>query len=645
MLLETIQAVDSIGAVRRSDLYLRAQYPEVETTIYRTGKNDFKIFCDNVPGDFHEFEKNFNHSIRLIYASVQLTNLRPLDYLEVIPCISDKSIGNGHEGIPMSKHRLFGILITKFPDVKFYKLDDDNGVVSIYTAAYEEKAGDTIRHHFLNNNNRAKLKNFLTDLKLPITFNIIEQSLESSPESASEEPGSSPRTVYSKTLKNGDKLKFVQRDESLWYDNIEKIFSGSFRKEHLYFYNPDEYSCYVDYSVFPNLDIRNHLFLFQTVFVTLPFERDITKWLSESKIHKNEFFELIRRKRIKILLTQPEYRYDLKFLCEIYEVDPNALITRRALSTLQQIDLVEVSDNYLFNDINIIRELHNFCEIIGSSLKTNPKAIYDLLVWPISARRQSFEHLEGSGILTMGAFGVNKAIEKQMQVKGKRDVTFDFMVNAHSIHLAHALNAIYFPFTAEDGYNNSSYTEVMGNLLNFYKNATPGNIKQFIEHKRTDPTGTKSIQIIDAIEVNNYMPILELEEILDKDTIFPNSKRLMESLASLSGEERKSKIDYYNQMVNKKINRKRKSKNRIDLSINGAMDILGHVTEFTALGTTLSVLKIGGAMTKSLPLIKHLTARVEQAIYGDGDKANIHYLTKINRAAKLKPRTWWGRNF
>jgi len=115
-----------------------------------------------------------------------------------------------------------------------------------------------------------------------------------------------------------------------------------------------KFSCYADFGGFGNIDIRNFLFMFQCAYLTIPFETNIPKWLNEKKISEDEFFYLIERGRIKIVLIQPEQRHDIGFLNSVYRVNPNAIISRRALHALIQTDIVELSDSYLLNDQKIV---------------------------------------------------------------------------------------------------------------------------------------------------------------------------------------------------------------------------------------------------------------------------------------------------
>lgn len=623
------------GPIRRTDLYLRAKYPELITSIYRIEKNRFEIFCQNAGEDFTSLKKEFNYSIKMMTAPVELVNVEPSVFLEEISPIKDTEISKGFEGVPMTKVGLLNLLISKFPNVNFHRISDSAGVVNIHLATFDEKIGDTTYHRFLNNKDRKGIETFLEGLKTNIKFNLIEEKFEERP-IVKDTPHNPVQFIYAANLRKEITREYSLRDESLWYDNLDKVYEGKFTKDNLYFYNSGEYSCYVDYSSFPNIDLRNHLFLFQTVYITPPYEKDIASWLKESKITDSEFHELVKRGRIKVILTQPEFRYDVGFVDDIYSHSPDSVITRRALSCLQQIDIVEISNNYLLNDINVIGELKDFCLTISEHTEIDSKFLYDILIWPIKARRNSFEYLNTSGLLGLSSYGVNKAIDKKASDTFKKDLEFEFTVNSPAIHLANSLNSIYFPFKAEDGYSDVYYVSAMGELLNFYKSASTTHFQAFIKNKQKLNSGIPPISPIDIIELNDYIPITELEEVLSADTV-TKSKKLMEHLAELDEDERSKKILHYNQQIEKLISKKKKNAGVIDLGSNILTDTAGALSGFAPLGTAISLLKLSGkGIRKSLPLVKNIAHKIEDALNRDTDKANIHFLTRINRVARLK---------
>lgn len=626
------------GQVRRVDLFLRAKYIDINTTIYKINNDEYKLYCENVDQNFDDFLKDFEYSIRVIGTPVCVTNKVPEVFETIISQISDKEIAQNFEGMPMTAIDFLNVLMGKFPEEYFYKIETTAaGKVNIRMYTLKETKGDTTHMRFLSPENRRKIQSFLDGMKLPIEFEIIEDELTEHPNVNEFTLHNPVQYIYSNNYRRNQMPDFSKRDEALWFDKIDDIFQGNFTKDDLYFFNTNDYACYVDYSSFGNIDLRNHLFLFPTVYITLPYEKNISDWLGTMRIKPDEFLELVKKDRLKVIMTQPEFRYDLDFFIEIYKANPNAVITRRALAALQQIDIVEISDNYILNDINVIRELKQFCEIASNVTKIQAKFMYETLVWPIRARRQSFQGLHYSGLIGVPSFGVNHAIEKSISTVANRDLSFEFMISSSSVHLANALNATYFPYNNPDGFTDFHFANIMGEYLNFYRNATPTKIKDFLENRQVLNRGIMPISPIDVIELNEYIPVTELEKTLSKDVIFPQSKHLMEHLANLTPEERKIKIEHYNSEVQKKINKSGKHSQVIDLGYNVLMDGVGAYTGFSALGSAFTLLKMGGNKIKqSIPGMKNLDNKINEALHNDVDKLNIHYLTKINRVARVK---------
>ena len=622
------------GTVRRTDLNFRGKYPEIVTTIYQITNTKFLILCIDVGEDFEKIKHDFHSSIRPLTLDIELTETAPSEFEQIITPIMDNEIAKNFEGVFQSRTTLLDLLKEKFPNIMFIDIEQSSETITVRTAKFRVKSGSDTSFKFLNYLDRDNIQTFLDSLKLPTQFLIREEDLDAAESNSKGDFSSSIRTS---PLRSDTVSKFTLRDEAIWYDNLDGIFQGTFKKTDLYFYNPDEYCCYVDYSYFGNIDIRNFLFLFQTIYLTIPYDKPTELWLAESKITKREFLELVSKGRIKIALTQPDFRYDSSFLSEVYEVCENAVISRRAVSALQQIDIVEISDNYLLNDINVINQLKPLCQALAEATNTNPSHIHDSLVWPIKARRQSFERLNNAGLIGIASFGVNTAIEQQISNVLKRDLTFDFTVNAPAIHLSNSLNATYFPFITEEGYSDSYYATIMGDMLNFYKSANSKQFKSFSENKIRMNSGILPINPIDIIEVNSYIPITEFENILSKDVVFPNSKRLIESLSDLSEEDRQEKIKYYNDEVTKINNRRSKNKSVMDLGENVILDTAGALTGIGLIGSLLSITKMGKQkLLKQFPSLNRITDKVSEALNDNVDKDNIHYLTKINRVAKVK---------
>lgn len=135
-----------IGIARRADLNLRAEHPELVTEIVTLPHGRCAVVCTPAPPDFATYETYFNKEVLPLGAStgVVLTDKRPADFIEVILGIKDSEIIQNFEGFFFSEHDLLNLLLAKFQHIPFFKVKSGFGTVTIVTATYHEKIGDTI---------------------------------------------------------------------------------------------------------------------------------------------------------------------------------------------------------------------------------------------------------------------------------------------------------------------------------------------------------------------------------------------------------------------------------------------------------------------------------------------------------------------
>jgi hypothetical protein len=108
-------------------------------------------------------------------------------------------------------------------------------------------------------------------------------------------------------------------------------------------------------------------------------------------------------------------------------------------------------------------------------------------------------------------------------------------------------------------------------------------------------------------------------------------------LASLNPEEQKQKVELYNTEVQKFLKAQRKTGVVLDLGAQSLNLALG-VASGLPTGPMLFMLKLLGKRPfNSLNPVRGLMEKIELALNQDEkDTKNIHYLSRINRVAKLK---------
>lgn len=620
--------------VRRTDLNFRTEFIDIPTIIYQIANDEYLLWIDVDQNLFEEINQFFEKSIRPMSLHIRLSKDKPAIYKKIIQPIPDSEIPKNFEGMSFSTADLYNVLLSKFPEINIFKLHNQNFTLEVHIYNSLEKTDMGTSRKYTSNVDKERILSFLHGLGLGIEYEIIEVEVDTIPSLDLNLKHNPIQYINAPKLLMDKVPDFIQRDESIWYDNIEGMFTGRFGKKDLYFLKEDDYSCYIDYTGGKNIDIRNFLLLYQTVYITPPYQTDLRVWIKEQHLEVDDFLYLIEKGRIKIILTQYEQRYgDLGIFNEIYKVNRNGIVSRRGVSALQQIDINEIADNYFFSKVKDFKLLQQIAELAAENTAVEPRLIYEVLIWPMKAKRQSFEALQWKGNFGMMNIGVNKFTSQIVNKRLDRDLDLEFMVASGTIHLAHALNATYFPYKNSHGASDDFYVHLMGYFLNNFKKTTVENIGNM----NLDQTYVPPLNPIDIWEINEYIHIDEFEDILSEAGGFQKGKMLMEQLAFLSPEARSSKIAEYNAEI-KKLTRKKSQikKEAIDLGVDLGLEGLGAVSDFAGFGTVTSVLKFSGKQLSKLDEVKKINEKVKDAIYNTPDKKNIHFLTKINRVARLK---------
>jgi hypothetical protein len=622
------------STIRRTDLNFRGEYFNLKTTIYRIAPYKYQIFCEDYRGDFEALKYEFNQSFRQISCPVDLTNIVPVQFEAILPAIKDKEID--FAGIFNNEFFLFNTLLSKFPDLSIYKVSYNQNRFGIHVDYPDQKTTMGKQIGFMPLRDRSRLETFLNALQMDFGYDIIETHL------GNVELPETPKLVnYVQELVTNRWLTkqvtgFSERDDALWFDSAPAVYDGSFNKKQLYFLNDNDYACYADFSTWGNINLRNFLLLYNKVYITPPFEKSMKEWLSGQHIKVEHFSQLLKDGRICLLLSQPESRYDIGFIKECYQVNPASVVTRRALATLQMYNLVSMGDQYILQDENLIRELPAYCEGVAGHIGWEASDYYDLLMWPLKAKRRAFDALNFSGIYGTGGIGINTVIEKWISKKSNHDLALEFSLSAANIHLSHALNATYFPYTGQMGKVDSACANIMGNFLNLAKLSTMKQLKAGALNLDSRQQVTP-INPVDIFKLSEFADLDEFEAEMKRSMAYPRGKFLMETLASLSEEKRAKKIVYYNKQVEKLLKKHDGKAFSIDLGTNVVLDTIGIATGYPFLGSGWSILKKGGqGLAKLLPGIKTIENKLEEAFHKNPDKANIHFLAQINRVAKLK---------
>ena len=576
------------GWCRRIDLAFRTRFPYLNTRLFKIDEYHFKLYVTNDLDNFSTICKIFENEIKYLTTPIGLVSSIPKSFACEIKSISDTEIPSNFEGIPFTLNQLLIHLASVHPEAKISKLEEDhskrqilieltNGVSTVVKSALEET---------------------VNALKCPYAFEISINGTKSSAIKVEDEVFNIAPSQSRLSLQ----CQFLERDEKLWYDNINKIYDGSYKKSDLYFINTSKNSCLINFSIFQNANIRNHLLLYDVIYCILPLAENMESFLTDQKINRTEFINLTKKGRIKIINIQPEIRLDYGFLNEIYQENHSSIISRRALSTLCAIDLVELNQSYILSDPELKTHIYPFISEVAKLTNIDIETISNFLLWPQKALRASLDRLNQSGPMGIASYGVNKAI-------------LDVLPSHH-----------------KQKYSDHPYALMMGNILNFYKGANYSNIAEKVNLKEMKIIENPTLSMISIFDVNDYIPIQEFEEEVSSSVIRKNMGSLFSELCLLNEVDRNERIESFNKEVDKALSRKRVTKHALDLG----EDTAGLVIPF--FGTGKKIISSSTNLAKNkYPVIQEISDFIEEKMTKSNlQERQISLLSKINRVARLK---------
>ena len=641
--------------VRRADLYLRARYPHLDTKIFKLSNGFYAILLNDFTGNFDDIQKEFDYAIKPITTPVTLYKNMPNNVEEELPIIKDTEIGDNFSGLPLTLPDLKYLLLAKFPMIEIIHLEsyDRERKLNVYTNIIPDIS---IKERIID---------FLYGLDIPMDFTIIENASDGIAKENDENekrkaaflsiPNKSPiakvildsfddpimRSLPTKL--NKTRFIYEERDEQMWFEKLGEIYAGNFTKTNIRNGINTYSSCYIDYSLFNNVNIRNGIVLYDKIFIEPPVDSDIKTFCSIQKVNSDEIIQLCKENKVIFILPQPSFRYDFDFLNELYKINPNCILSRRALSALIICDLVEINKNYFIKTMGIADCVYEISEIIREIDKSYEKAdLYNIFMWPQKALRSALEVFLFGSTYKVAVFGINNLFTDMLNEEQKKEIELEFVINSDKVHLSSALNSQYFPhFENFEGkmYSNRTITSIMGNMLNFYKNSSFEKIKQYVIERGKIITD-KSMLPVSLIEVDEYISVAEINTL--SKTLFSsdNFNSILEYLHSLSSHDMEKKINEYNELVKKEINKRKNISSFIDFSLTAGMDALGPFIPIPFVSTGLKIIesaikRTGITKTKKIEKIREAFFKIGQNY---DEKKAISFLSKINSVARLRKK-------
>lgn len=534
-----------IGVVKRTDLDLRTEYLGLQTKIYDLGYEKYSILVENYKGSFEKLKKHFDYSICPMGTPIELINEEPKEYLKIIDNIPYNDIINNFQGVCLTKPEIDNMLISKF-----YYIDiiDITSIPGMNARLIITVSDDTESQHI------SSLEGFVKDMKLSFKEVIVRRysdnnisTEDTKNEWVHEKDTYQNEPIYCFTDKS---YPFSVNDAEFWFSNVEKIYKGDINRNVLPFFNKGETKCYLDFSHFDNINLRNNILLYDKVYISLPSVGMFDKFLEKQNIKRNDLIELVERDKLVFLLPNTETQYDKDFIMDAYRHNHSSVISRRGINALMACYMTEV-DKAFFADNPEYRELIvSIYQDLKNIDNKNANELARLLAWPIIGKLESFRTLNHYGPMAINHFGVNTVLEEIIKSREKtNELSFEFVVNSSNIHIATALRATYFPFRVGDNgkeYSDSGVATILANLLNSYYYTSFKEVDKINELANIIQRENNHINLL---SIDNTISITKFADMAKKHK---TEKQLMDILTRLEkmGEvERREKIADYNTLL------------------------------------------------------------------------------------------------
>ncbi len=262
-------------------------------------------------------------------------------------------------------------------------------------------------------------------------------------------------------------LEAIEKDEELWRDKRIKIFSGEINN--LGGLMPDEWDklesrCFINASVFPQINIRNYLSLYEKTIIAFPILGREEEILSSLRITEDELIGLAELGKVGFVLPQSIDRYQTKLIEKIADSSPESLIFSRRLAAMTIIS----SRNrfpFLYPPIGIkeraeiIKCLYDLVrEVDDDKGKIFIPIISELSrLWSISENMINYRGAMGTTSLGLGML-LSKIVKEMTGLE--RDL--EFLSAASTVEWAAPFGSNVSPIFSE-GYSDEHYVQILAN--------------------------------------------------------------------------------------------------------------------------------------------------------------------------------------
>jgi hypothetical protein len=617
------------GMVRRADVALRALYPQLTTRIFEVAPHKYEIVFDRELLDANAINDVFQKSVRPATVWIELSNIAPSSFIHELAPIEDVDISLGFEGCPFSWPDIESILLSRHPDLpRFAEIPNQNNPIKILfsqplSAEQQEKV-------------RTFMSGCLPDWPIEIGVSKIMDTGHGEPRAR---PAKIDIEVRSSRLRSRAP-SFVRDDEEFWFANVDMLFQGRLASQISAATENAGTACYLDCSSFPQIDLRQAILLYDTIYLTPPITESsassIPFW-EQQALTREDFLHLIEIGRVRLLLTQPEERSDPAFLAAAHERNPSGIIGRLRSAAIMVSDIIATADEYTLAAPQLRPAISELSTRIAKETGDAGDVINRLLLWPLHARRTCLQPLMTRGLMGVAAFSQGTILAGQIRVASGRNFDLEAIVTNNAVHIAHVLNATFIPPSKEM----AGWIEprrIVADRLNFYRSFNTRIAASWAANERRKE---EQVPIVPAIPLFDFHPRAPLKDLIAA-TSFGSVRRkgraMMTRLSQLPPEDRRLEIDRLCQEMYELGGRRARRSFIVD-SLSDGMDIGSTIwsASLPPIRPMWHFLKRTVELARRAPALDRVIDAIEQDLRDQlGRNSDLDFLSKISRVAELR---------
>ena len=619
-----MQTFSRVGVARRIDANLRHRFPHLVTTLYEVEADRFVIVFDPSLERVSTIEKEFQHSIRFVTASVDLANDEPDTYLRRIPPLSDTDALGQLTGLSLRRIDITNLLLSRFRVIESVQIDEPStgGKVRITLAGRIE--AQTV----------AAVSRFMKSLHLPADFDVEVSSVQS-PETADPATGF-PLAILASRLRP-DAPSYVPRDEAFWFDNITSIAGNEFSVEAKLGLRNDVCRCHLDLTLGQQqMNLRQAILLYDEVWCSLPLAEAHREFLKRQALTEDDLLALVECGRLRFVTTQPEERLSVRFLEAAYERNEFSILGRRTTAALLVSDVVRTAESSYFNDPELASVLPLVCDVAAEHSKRERHDLLRLFLWPFASRRGSLHNLLERGSWGSPVADLAEVVASDLALRHGLDLRLELRTLSPPVHIAHALNATLFGSMSEpSGWD--QLRSLIGWHLNFHRNFNEQSASSWVENEMRRKSGHV---VMPAVRLFEFDPRVSIAQIVSDSSLWSTrakGRSLYSRLANLPEDERQAEIDALENELRRR-------------AIRPARTIINFDTFDTIAGTASAVLgfiwppmagykKLTGEIVEALRRVRKIDrvmTRLQESVRSSQTQRDLDFLSRIDRVAGFR---------